>query len=148
MARILGIDYGKKRIGFAIGDEDGILSTPLRTASVGTTKEAVQAVRDAVEDTSATAIVIGLPRNMDGSMGEMARRVESFAARARDATGLDVDTWDERLSSRLAERVLLDADLSRAKRKRVLDKLAAQVILQGYLDAQSSSDTAGDLERP
>jgi putative Holliday junction resolvase len=83
-----------------------------------------------------SAVVVGLPLNMNGTRGPMVDRVERFVAELTEAVGLPVVTYDERLSSAMVERTLLDADMSRSKRKGVRDKLAAQVILQGYLDRE------------
>jgi putative Holliday junction resolvase len=87
-----------------------------------------------------SSIVVGLPLNMDGSRGEMAREVETFADRIRQETGLPVDSFDERLTSSEAERVLLEAGLPRRRRKNQRDSLAAVLILQGYLDQRNRSD--------
>jgi len=135
MARVLGVDYGEKRIGLAVSDPEGLIATPLGVQDVTGRKDAVDAVGRAAGETGAERIVVGLPLNMDGSAGPMAEKVQVFAERLRTRTGLPVDTWDERLSTRLVERTLIEADVSRRKRKGLRDKLAAGVILQGYLDA-------------
>jgi putative holliday junction resolvase len=137
MARILGIDYGRRRIGLAISDETEMLATPLLTVEVNGLKEAVARVAEHARARGAVRIVVGLPLNMDGTAGPMAEEVREYCRRLGEATGLPVEFWDERLSSGQAERVLLEADLSRARRKQVRDKLAAQLILQGFLDARS-----------
>lgn len=136
MARILGIDYGEKRVGIAISDFTGMLATPVRIAQVASDKQALTAIQAACRELEAEKVVIGLPINMDGTRGPMAQKVEAFAQSLRE-TGLVVELYDERLSTSLVERVLIDADLSRARRKQVRDKLAAQVVLQGYLDRNS-----------
>jgi putative Holliday junction resolvase len=140
MGRILGIDYGTRRIGMAVSDEAGMLATPLCTAEVRSAPEAVAAVCRVAKEKAAVRIVVGLPLNMDGTKGPMAQEAEAFAQRLAERSGLPVDLSDERLSSGLVERTLLEADLSRGRRKEVRDKLAAQVILQGYLDAKGLMD--------
>lgn len=133
--RILGVDYGEKRIGMASGDLELGIATPLQMIEVRNTGQAVDAVKQVCEETGASKVVVGLPLNMDGSEGSAAEGALAFVARLRKILSVPVDTWDERLSTRIVERVLLDADVSRAKRRGKRDKLAAQVILQGYLDA-------------
>lgn len=133
--RILGVDYGEKRIGMASGDLELGIATPLQMIEVRNTGQAADAVKQVCEETGASKVVVGLPLNMDGSEGSAAEGALAFVARLRKILSVPVDTWDERLSTRIVERVLLDADVSRAKRRGKRDKLAAQVILQGYLDA-------------
>ena len=137
MSRILGIDCGSKRMGLAISDPDGILATPLRTDTVTGIKNALELAAAAFAEEGAETVVVGLPLNMDGTHGPQAEWTTAFADKLRDKLGVQVDMWDERLTTKLVERVLIEADLSRAKRKKVRDKLAAQVILQGYLDSHS-----------
>jgi len=135
--RILGIDHGERRIGLAVSDPDGIVATALRTVAVKSPADALLAVKTACRETEAVLIVVGLPVNMNGTKGPMAEKVQAFAKSASEATGLPVEVSDERLSTALIERSLLEADMSRAKRKGVRDKLAAQIILQGYLDLRN-----------
>ena len=133
--RLLGIDYGKVRVGLAVSDPLGMFATPLRTETVTSRRQAVEAVVAAIAEVEAGTVVVGLPLNMDGSHGEMAAWAERFVAALSEQVDIPIVTWDERLSSRLVERTLLDADMSRRKRKAVRDKLAAQVILQSYMDS-------------
>jgi putative holliday junction resolvase len=138
MSRFLGVDYGERRVGLAVSDPTGIIATPLRTAEVTSDREAVRAVCEAADETEAVRIVVGDPVNMNGTRGMMCERVAAFVELLQQATDVPVVLYDERLSSGLVERAMLEADLSRQKRKRARDKLAAQVILQGYVDAQAS----------
>ena len=133
--RILGVDYGKVRVGLAVSDPLGMFAIPLRTETVASQKQAVQAVLGAATEIQAVKIVVGLPLNMDGSHGEMAEWAERFAALLSEQLDIPVVMWDERLSSQLVERTLIAADMSREKRKAVRDKLAAQSILQSYMDS-------------
>jgi putative Holliday junction resolvase len=114
----------------------GIVATPLRVVTVGSIAEGIDAVRVAAEEVSAERIVLGMPLNMDGSRGPKAKEIENFGARLQETVSQPVVFWDERLSTSMVERVLIDADMSRHRRRQIRDKLAAQVILQGFLDAQ------------
>ncbi len=136
---LIGVDYGERRVGIAVSDPSLTLALARPTATVSSVDEAVQAVVEAVEDTGAAEVVVGLPLNMDGSAGPMVERVRAFVAQleARLGAGVRVSTWDERLSSAMAERAMLDADLSRQKRRRLRDRMAAQAILQSALDARA-----------
>ncbi len=138
MSRILGIDYGTKRVGIAISDAMRIIATPVSVETVRSMDEAVVMVARIAKERGAAMIVVGLPINMDGTLGPMALEAQKFTERVRETSGLPVEFTDERLSTSLVERMLVSADVSRARRKEVRDKLAAQVILQGYLDAHSS----------
>ena len=132
--KVMGIDYGEKRVGVAVSDPMGSIAMPLKTLNVRGDADALDQVCAIVEETEAEALVIGMPYNMSGSAGPMAQKVAAFVESVRARVSVPVSTTDERLSSQVVERVLLDADMSRGKRKGVRDKLAAQVILQGYLD--------------
>ncbi len=134
MARILGVDYGTRRLGFAVSDPSGIIGTPLRVVGVSNPADAVRATVAVSEEKESEAIVVGMPYNMDGTIGPAAEAVIAFVDKVRALVDIPVETWDERLTTSMIERVLLQADASRARRKEVRDKLAAQVILQGYLD--------------
>jgi putative Holliday junction resolvase len=135
MGKVLGIDYGRRRVGVAAGDSDIGLSTPRETLTVRDVRDAVTQVAGLCAREEPGVIVVGLPLNMDGSAGPMAAEVRDFMAQLRERTGLKVVEWDERLSSAEAERVLLAGDVSREGRRRVRDKLAAAVILQAFLDS-------------
>jgi len=135
--RILGIDYGRRRIGLALSDEGGILASPLPTYVRGRSRERdLVALTALIDQRGVTAVVVGLPLNLDGSRGEMAQEAEEFADRIQQKTGLPVEMFDERLTSREAERVLLEANLSRRRRKSLRDSLSAVLILQGHLNRQ------------
>jgi putative Holliday junction resolvase len=123
----------------AVSDPLGMVATPLRVADVKSDADAVAAACEAIRDTEAEKVVVGLPLNMDGTSGPKAEQVMAFCEKLKAQSPVPIDTWDERLSSRIAERAMLEADLSRKKRKGLRDKLAAQVILQGYLDAQANA---------
>ncbi len=138
--RVLGIDYGRRRIGLALSDEEGILASPLPTYVRGRSEERdIARLATLIARHGATAVAVGLPLNMDGSRGEMARAAEAFADRIQKKTALPVELFDERLTSSEAERVLLEANLPRRRRKELRDSLSAVLILQGHLDRLNSS---------
>jgi putative Holliday junction resolvase len=137
MGKILGLDYGEKRVGVAVSDPDGIIAMAhsVFDRDGGSGKALIEEIGRICRETGVEKVVIGLPINMNGTKGPMAEKIESFAEKLAAAVGLVVEKWDERLSTSMAERTLLEADMSRSKRKKVRDKMSAQVILQGYLDA-------------
>ena len=139
--RILGVDYGRRRIGLAISDEAQFLARPLdpyiRTHS---RKKDLDALARFAHEQGASCIVFGLPLNMDNSKGEMALEVEAFVEELQKLSGIKIAVSDERLTSTEAERVLLLGNVKRKDRKLLRDGLAATLILQGYLDSQSSTD--------
>ncbi|MCK4357012.1 Holliday junction resolvase RuvX [Candidatus Bipolaricaulota bacterium] len=134
--RILGIDYGHKRLGLALSDEDAILATPLPVRVRTTIADDLSFLAQLARKREIAKIVLGLPLNMDGSSGEMAGDVIAFATALREESSLPVVTFDERLTSIEAERVLVQANLSRKRRKGLRDSLSAVLILQGYLESQ------------
>lgn len=133
--RIGGLDVGDRRIGVAISDEQGWTAQGVDVVHRTQLTKDLEALRAVFAPFAPTAIVIGLPKNMNGTIGPQARKVLAFAREVESALGVPIVMWDERLSTVGAERVLLDADLSRAKRRKVIDKAAAVFILQGYLDS-------------
>jgi len=141
MPRIIGVDYGERRVGLAISDPSGSLAVPLRVARVHSDAEAVEAVRQACIETDAEQVLIGLPLTLRGERGPMAIKVEAFG-KAVAAAGMSVVFWDERLSTAAVERTLIAADMSRLHRKGVRDKLAARITLQSYLDSKTGHDSA------
>ena len=132
---ILGIDFGTKRIGVAVSDPFGSMAFPVEIVDGTRIKAAVARIAELVADRGAERVVVGLPVNMNGTEGHMVEAVNGFVARLVKRLSVDVVTWDERLSSWEVEQTLIQADVSREKRKLVRDKLAAQVILQSYLDS-------------
>lgn len=132
--RIMGLDVGVKRIGVAFSDPLEIIAGGHMVLERQTLSGDLAYLKDLCQEQDIQLIVVGLPRNMNGSLGPKAMEIQDFAARLGKYTGIKVDYWDERLSTVAAERVLLEADLSRSKRKKVIDKVAAVTILQNYLD--------------
>jgi putative Holliday junction resolvase len=139
VARILAVDYGEKRIGLAVSDELGITASPLMTLARRSDDETVRQIAQLASKLRVTQIVVGLPRRTDAQEGEMERKVKAFAEKLRQAVSMPVVLFDERFTTRIAEQVLLEADLSRRKRKQVRDRLAAVILLQSFLEAQRMS---------
>jgi len=134
VTRYLGIDFGTRRIGVAVSDELGLTAQPLATLEVSSEQEALSAIRELIDRYGILDVVVGLPKNMNGSLGPAAEAALAFAGRLQESGSINTTMWDERLTSKAAERLLIEADLSRAKRKRHIDQLAAVLILQGFLD--------------
>lgn len=137
--RILGVDHGERRIGLAVTDMLGLTAQPLKTLSVRDPEEAIAHLRQIVRDLAVERIVVGLPLNMDGTEGPQAAAARAFAARLREELPVPVEMQDERLTSAFAERAMLEADLSRARRRKRLDALAAQRLLQTYLERRRTA---------
>lgn len=132
----MGLDLGDKFIGIALSDDLCIIAQGLEVIRRRSREKDLDYLRKIIKENGVEELIIGLPRNMDGTEGEQARKVLRLAKDLREDLDLPVTTWDERLSTVAAERVLLEADLSRAKRKKVIDKVAAAIILQSYLDGR------------
>ena len=135
MGRLLGIDYGERRCGIALSDPSRTIAGALTVLDARSPKALLRELTALCSEHEVTGVVIGLPLNMDGSRGPMAEAAETFAESLRRRLGISVDAWDERLTTRTAEQALIEAGTSRAKRKQLVDKVAAQVLLQAYLDA-------------
>jgi len=132
--RHLGIDFGSKRIGLAISDELGVIAGKFGTIERKGTKTDTGKIAAIVREENVQKIVVGFPRNMDGSAGGSARRVEDFIKALQPLLNIPIETWDERLSTVSAQKILIAGDVRRKKRKKVVDQLAAVIILQNYLD--------------
>ncbi len=133
-ARLMGLDLGAKTIGVAISDVSRTIATARTTLRRTKLTRDIETLRALIADEGIGGIVVGLPVNMDGSEGPRAQSARDTAARLADGLGLPVALWDERWSTVAAERAMLDADLSRRKRARKVDQVAAAYILQGALD--------------
>ncbi|KGX84717.1 Holliday junction resolvase RuvX [Pontibacillus marinus] len=137
--KIIGLDVGEKTIGVAISDAFGWTAQGITTLrwEEGNYDDAVQKLTPYIKEHEVSKIVVGLPKNMNGTIGERGEASQTFAKHVGEQFQLEVELWDERLTTMAAERVLLDADMSKKKRKQVIDKMAAVMILQSYLDAKS-----------
>jgi putative Holliday junction resolvase len=138
--RILALDVGTKRIGLAVSDPLGLTAQGLEVLNRRSRQADLEALLKIARDYQVQQIVVGLPRHMDGRPGAAVPEIMALAEALGQALGVEVITWDERLTTAAAERVLLQADMSRRRRRRVVDQLAAVLILQTYLDylAQTS----------
>jgi len=137
--RVLALDIGRKKIGVAISDALGITAQGLKTVFRKNPQTDFIAVKDIVDEMGVGTIVVGLPLNMDGSPGPKAQEAKEFAEGLSNFTSAPVRMWDERLTTLQATRTLLEADISRTKRKKLDDKIAAQLMLQSYLDSLTRS---------
>jgi putative Holliday junction resolvase len=142
--RILGLDLGEKRIGVALSDALGLTAQGLTVITRKGLPFDFDQVSALAREHAVQEIVIGLPRHLDGRMGEGAEEVLFWVKELQDRLGLAVHTIDERLTTMQAERVLLEADVSRRKRRQVIDKMAAGLILQTFLDSRAASHQAGN----
>jgi putative Holliday junction resolvase len=134
--RILGLDIGEKRIGVAVSDPLGVTAQGLGILSRKDRDSDLARLKEMIRDYRVEKIVVGVPRHMDGRLGNQAQEILDFAAALAEALVAEVVPWDERLTTREAERVLIQADLSRRRRRQVVDQVAAVLILQGYLDSR------------
>lgn len=137
MGRLLGMDYGQRRIGLALSDPTGTIASAHSVVEYDHEREALEQIAEVCRTHDVEAVVLGLPINMDGSEGGSAAAVRSFSVKLEKRVELPVRFWDERLSTRSAEAVLIEAGTSRQKRKGLVDKVSAQIMLQNYLDAKS-----------
>jgi putative Holliday junction resolvase len=133
---VLGLDIGSKRIGVAVSDELGLTAQPVETLVSKGLESDLNQIAALVDRFAAEEIVVGIPFNMNGTEGPEAKKVRAIVERISSKVQIPVREWDERLSTVAAERTLIEADVSRSKRRKVIDKLAAVIILQAYLDGR------------
>lgn len=138
MTKTLGLDVGTKTIGVAVSDALGWTAQGVETIRrrPNQPEQDYERIQELIKLHDISKIVVGLPKNMNGTIGPSGEACQNFAKDIENLTGLSVILWDERLTTMAAERTLISADVSRKKRKLVIDKLAASIILQGYLDSQ------------
>lgn len=134
--RWMGLDYGDKTIGVAVSDEMGWTAQGIEVIRRKSPEEDLERIRTLVETYGVDELVVGFPRNMNGSVGPRGEICKEFAETLRRKLQLPVHLWDERLTTAEAERMLIKADVSRKKRRQVIDKMAAALILQGFLDSK------------
>jgi putative Holliday junction resolvase len=139
--RILAIDHGAKRIGVALSDELGWTAQPLQTYVRRTLAADLAHIEQLVQEHAVAEVLVGLPLRLNGEMGPAAQSVQQFVMQLERLLSVPVVTWDERMTTRSAEDLLIAADVSRKKRKGVIDRIAAAILLQSYLE--SRSDRAG-----
>jgi putative Holliday junction resolvase len=135
--RVLGIDFGSKRIGLAISDETGTIALGLDYLDGGSDKSVSEAIVRLASTRGVGKIVLGIPLRMNGQPSEQTERTLRFLETLRRTTNLTIERWDERLTTKQAERALLEGDVRRKDRREKIDQLAAQILLQSYLDAHN-----------
>jgi len=133
--RILALDHGTKRIGVAVSDELKMIAQPLEYILAEPSAGFLARLKELVQEKDAELILVGMPRNMDGSYGPAAAKVRDFVGTLRATLTVPIRLWDERLTSAQANRVLIQGGVRRDKRKEKVDKMAAAILLQGYLDS-------------
>ena len=132
--RKMALDYGEVRIGIAFSDLLNIIANGYETYTRRGEEDDIKYLCSLAKEREVDTIVLGLPVNMNGSEGERAQATRAFGQKLADASGLTIKYFDERLTSASAERLLIEADMRREKRKQVIDKVSATIILQNYLD--------------
>lgn len=138
MIRILGLDIGQRTIGVAVSDPLGLTAQGITTIRRTNKLEDIKELIKICTEYQVEKIVIGLPKNMDNSIGFAGEKILEFSKLIKSEVCENIEMWDERLTTVAAHRAMLEADLSRAKRKKIVDKIAAIYILQGYLDRISN----------
>ena len=143
--RLLGLDYGTKRVGIAVSDPDQRIACPLENYQRRTPELDARHLESIATEYRVIGLIVGLPVHLSGQEGQKAREARDFGRWAAKATGLPVHFWDERYTSSVAESYLLAVDMSRKKRKQYRDKIAAQILLQSFLDAENRDQTPQPL---
>ncbi len=133
--RILALDHGTKRIGVAVSDEQKMIAQPLEHIPAESSTDFLARLMELIHDKEVELILVGMPRNMDGSYGPAAQKVQDFVVVLKGALAVPIKLWDERLTSAQANRVLIQGGVRREKRKGKVDKMAAAILLQSYLDS-------------
>lgn len=141
--RMLGLDVGDRTIGVSVSDPTGLIASPVETIKKESNKQSIARIVELIIETTSEKLVIGLPKNMNGTIGPQGEKTLTFvkqlekklkySERLKDKE-IEIIMWDERLTTKAAERTLIESDMRREKRKEVIDQLAAVYILQGYLD--------------
>ncbi len=143
MMKMMGLDVGDRTIGVSVSDPTGLIASPVETIRRESNKQSIARIVELILETSSGKLVVGLPKNMNGTIGDQGEKTLQFVKQLEKKlkfsdklAGQDIEIimWDERLTSKAAERTLIESDVRREKRKQVIDQLAAVYILQGYLD--------------
>lgn len=132
--RIMGLDIGDRTIGVAVSDLMGMTAQGVKTIKRTSKKNDIDEIKNIIKEKNVNLIVSGLPKNMNGTVGSQGEKVKKFCELIKEEIDIDIEFWDERLTTVAAEKTLITADVSRKKRKNVIDMMAAVLILQGYLD--------------
>jgi putative holliday junction resolvase len=136
--RILALDHGTKRIGVAVSDELKLIAQPLEFIPAEPFVAVLKRLRELISEKQVESILIGMPRNMNGTYGPAADKVREFIALLRNEITVPIKTWDERLTSAQANRFLIEGNVRRETRKEKVDQMAAAILLQSYLDSNPS----------
>lgn len=145
--RLMGLDVGDKRIGVALSDEGAVLATPRETLDRRSNAKAIARLLELARDQRVGEILVGMPYSLDGSSGPQADKVSRFVEALRAETPIPVTVWDERLTTVAAEEILVQNGVPPAERRATIDKVAAAIILQSYLDWKRAPLSAPDDER-
>lgn len=135
--RILGLDHGTRRVGVAVSDEMHMIALPLEYIAPEPFADFLARLKEILREKEIELILIGMPRNMDGSYGPAALKVQEFAAALKDAVTVPLKLWDERLTTTQAQKFLIQGGMRRDKRKEKVDQTAAAILLQSYLDSRA-----------
>lgn len=138
--RFMGLDVGDRRIGIALSDRDEVIASPREVLERKSNRHDIARLLEIAEREEVEGIVIGMPYSLDGTVGPQAEKIERFVGAVRAETSLPVSTWDERYSTVGAETILRETKTSRGRRKKTVDRIAAALILQDYLDARRRAD--------
>ncbi|HVK59073.1 MAG TPA: Holliday junction resolvase RuvX [Candidatus Kapabacteria bacterium] len=136
--RVLAIDHGTKRMGIAVSDPSGMIALPLEYILAEPFDGFLKRLKELIQEKEVELILIGMPRNMDGSYGPAAAKVREFVAVLKETIAVPIQTWDERLTSAQANRLLVQADVKRKDRKEKVDRAAAAILLQSFLDSRTA----------
>ena len=134
--RVLAIDHGTKRMGIAVSDPSGMIALPLEFIPAEPFSAFLDRLKALIQEKEVEQILVGMPRNMDGSYGPAAAKVQEFVAVLKETIPIPIRTWDERLTSAQANRMLLQTDMRRKERKQKVDQAAAAILLQSFLDSR------------
>jgi putative Holliday junction resolvase len=144
MPKTLAVDWGRARLGLAVSDELGIIAQGLASLPRTGEERDLQTIEAHARRLGVVEVVVGLPKNMDGTLGASAEAAQALAAALRARLGVPVHLWDERLSTLAAERTLVGAGMRRRARRSVVDQVAATIILQGFLDRRRAAMAQGE----
>jgi len=141
--RMLGLDVGDRTIGVAVSDPTGLIASPVETIKRESNKQSIARIVELIVDTTSEKLVVGMPKNMNGTIGPQGEKTVAYVKQLEKklkyserlkGKEIEIIMWDERLTTKAAERTLIESEMRREKRKEVIDQLAAVYILQGYLD--------------
>ena len=144
--RFMGLDFGSKYIGIAVSDQGGLIASPRESLRRTNLEKDIEHITSGAREEEVGAFVVGMPLSLDGSKGPQADKVMAFISKLQQMSKIHVTPWDERLTTVAAQRSLIEADVSRARRKKVVDKVAAAIMLQGYLDYRSIKQSSEESQ--